>query len=228
MDEATLERHLHLTMTLIGGFMGGYAILNRHDVFGSAQTGNMISLAMDAVGHPDEQWFFRVLAMVIYIVSMAATVVISHKISKITQKRLSILIDGVVLLIIGFYPEEMNPFVALFPIFFATAFQWCSFKGADGFASSSIFSTNNLRQCVTGFTEYLCSKDTESLRRGIYFGKVLICFYGGAAIAFLSCAWIGLKGAWIAILPTVAAFVMCNAEYVLYDVKKKDILKASA
>ena len=46
MDEATLERHLHLTMTLIGGFMGGYAILNRHDVFGSAQTGNMISLAM--------------------------------------------------------------------------------------------------------------------------------------------------------------------------------------
>ena len=32
MDEATLERHLHLTMTLIGGFMGGYAILNRHDV----------------------------------------------------------------------------------------------------------------------------------------------------------------------------------------------------
>ena len=44
MDEATLERHLHLTMTLIGGFMGGYAILNRHDVFGSAQTGNMLSL----------------------------------------------------------------------------------------------------------------------------------------------------------------------------------------
>ena len=120
MDEATLERHLHLTMTLIGGFMGGYAILNRHDVFGSAQTGNMISLAMDAVGHPDEQWFFRVLALVIYIVSMAATVVISHKISKINQKRLSILIDGAVLLILGFYPKEMNPFVALFPIFFAS------------------------------------------------------------------------------------------------------------
>ena len=99
---------------------------------------------------------------------------------------------------------------------------------SDGFASSSIFCTNNLRQCVTGFTEYLCSKDTESLRRGIYFGKVLICFYGGAAIAFLSCKLLDLKGSWIAILPTVAAFVMCNAEYVLYDVKKKDILKASA
>ena len=228
MDEATLERHLHLTMTLIGGFMGGYAILNRHDVFGSAQTGNMISLAMDAVGHPDEQWFFRVLALVIYIVSMAATVVISHKISKINQKRLSILIDGAVLLILGFYPKEMNPFVALFPIFFATAFQWCSFKGADGFASSSIFSTNNLRQCVTGFTEYLCSKDEQSLHRGIYFGKVLLSFYGGVAVSFLATQILDLKASWIGILPTVSAFLLCNVEYGRCKVKKEDILKASA
>ena len=228
MDEATLERRLHLNMTLIGGFMVGYGVINRHDILGSAQTGNMVSLAMDAVGHADEEWFFRIIALIIYVASVSLTVILSHKISKMSQKRLSILIDGAVLLIIGFYPAEMNPFVALFPIFFGTAFQWCSFKGADGFASSSIFCSNNLRQCVTGFTEYLCSKDTESLRRGIYFGKVLICFYGGAAIAFLSCKLLDLKGSWIAILPTVAAFVMCNAEYVLYDVKKKDILKASA
>ena len=228
MDEATLERRLHLNMTLIGGFMVGYGVINRHDILGSAQTGNMVSLAMDAVGHADEEWFFRIIALIIYVASVSLTVILSHKISKMSQKRLSILIDGAVLLIIGFYPAEMNPFVALFPIFFCTAFQWCSFKGADGFASSSIFCRNNLRQCVTGFTEYLCSKDTESLRRGIYFGKVLICFYGGAAIAFLSCKLLDLKGSWIAILPTVAAFVMCNAEYVLYDVKKKDILKASA
>lgn len=227
MDEATLERRLHLNMTLIGGFMGGYAILNRHDVFGSAQTANMITLAMDAVGHPDEQWIFRVIAMVIYIVSMAGTVIISHKISKTNLKRLSILVDGIVLLIIGFYPAEMNPFVALFPIFFATAFQWCSFKGADGFASSSIFCTNNLRQCVTGFTEYLCSKDEQSLRRGIYFGKVLICFYGGVAFSFLACHILDLKASWIGMIPVVSAFILCNAEYAC-KAKKEDILKASA
>lgn len=49
MDEATLERRLHLNMTLIGGFMVGYGVINRHDILGSAQTGNMVSLAMDAV-----------------------------------------------------------------------------------------------------------------------------------------------------------------------------------
>ena len=55
MDEATLERRLHLNMTLIGGFMIGYGVINRHDILGSAQTGNMVSLAMDAVGHADEE-----------------------------------------------------------------------------------------------------------------------------------------------------------------------------
>ena len=42
MDEATLERRLHLNMTLIGGFMVGYGVINRHDILGSAQTGNMV------------------------------------------------------------------------------------------------------------------------------------------------------------------------------------------
>ena len=49
MDKAVLERRLHLTVTFIGGFMGCYAIFNRSDIFGSAQTGNLISFVMDLV-----------------------------------------------------------------------------------------------------------------------------------------------------------------------------------
>ena len=83
MDEATLERRLHLNMTLIGGFMVGYGVINRHDILGSAQTGNMVSLAMDAVGHADEEWFFRIIALIIYVASVSLTVILSHKISYI-------------------------------------------------------------------------------------------------------------------------------------------------
>ena len=123
MDEATLERRLHLNMTLIGGFMVGYGVINRHDILGSAQTGNMVSLAMDAVGHADEEWFFRIIALIIYVASVSLTVILSHKISKMSQKRLSILIDGAVLLIIWFLSggNEFH-FVALFPIFFCYSF----------------------------------------------------------------------------------------------------------
>lgn len=227
MDEATLERRLHLNITLIGGFMVGYGVLNRHDILGSAQTGNMISLAMAAVGHSDEQWAFRIIALVIFIMSICSTVFISQKTTKQNLKRLSILIDGLALFIVGFYPAEMNPFVALFPIFIATAFQWCSFKGADGFASASIFCTNNLRQCVTGFTEYICNGDKQSLRRGVYFGKVLLSYYIGVALSFLLTQVLGLRASWVGIIPVVTAFVLCNTEAVTNKLKEEDILKAN-
>ena len=36
--EQRRERYLHNLMAVIGGFFGGYAILNRCDILGSAQT----------------------------------------------------------------------------------------------------------------------------------------------------------------------------------------------
>lgn len=58
MDEATLERRLHLNMTLIGGFMVGYGVINRHDILGSAQTGNMVFVWLGLpIDHADESGF---------------------------------------------------------------------------------------------------------------------------------------------------------------------------
>ena len=206
MDKAILERRLHLTVTFIGGFMGCYAIFNRCDVFGSAQTGNLISFVMDLTGHSDPHMFFRFSALLIYIFAMVATV-------------------------LGFLPEDMDPFIALYPVFFATAFQWCSFKGADGFNSSCIFCTNNLRQCTTGFAEYLYSKDSEALRRGIFYGKVLLSFYLGVAVCFLFCQRFHLTGAWAGLLPVCAALVLVNEERVLSrekETEKEEVLRIHA
>lgn len=211
MDKNTLERRLHLNVTLIGGFMGGYAILNHNDLFGSAQTTNMISLAMTAAGHPDGQWLYRILGLLVYIAGLTSTVFISHKLKPSQQKQFSIVLDGLVLFAIGFLPKDLNIFVATFPIFFATAFQWCTFKGADGYTSSSIFSTNNLRQCTTSFAEYLCSHDSEALRKGKYFGKVLFFFHTGVVIAFISCNYLGIRGSWPGIIFAVTALSYCYA-----------------
>ena len=118
MDKAILERRLHLTVTFIGGFMGCYAIFNRCDVFGSAQTGNLISFVMDLTGHSDPHMFFRFSALLIYIFAMVATVFLSHKLQKTTLKFVSLLIDALAFLLLGFLPEDMDPFIALYPVFF--------------------------------------------------------------------------------------------------------------
>lgn len=216
MNKTVLERWLHLNMAMIGGFMGGYAILNHHDLFGSAQTANMISLAMDAAGHEDGSCFLRIAGLLIYILGLSSTVIISHKLKPSSQKKLSLAIDGLVLLGMGFFPDDLNIFVATFPIFFATAFQWCTFKGAEGFTSSSIFSTNNLRQCVTGYTEYFYSHDNEALRRGKFFGKVLLSFHIGVAVSFLSCRLLDIKGSWIGLMFILSGYAICyNLESIM-------------
>ena len=188
--------------------MGGFAIFNHNDLFGSAMTTNMISLALDFAGHNDDLMFYRFLAFLIYVAAMVLTVIIAHKISTIFLKNISIFIDATALIIIGLLPKNTNPFVSLFPIFFSTAFQWCSFRGADGFTSSSIFSTNNLRQCTTGFAEYICNKDKNALKRGIYFGKVLISFHIGVIYSYFCCKSLSLRGAWLGIIPVATAFIL--------------------
>lgn len=229
MDKADLERRLHLTVTFIGGFMGCYAIFNRCDVFGSAQTGNLISFVMDLAGHSDTHMFFRFSALLIYILAMVSTVFLSHKLQKTTLKLVSVLIDGLALILLGFLPEDLDPFVALYPVFFATAFQWCSFKGADGFNSSSIFSTNNLRQCTTGFAEYLYSKDSEALRKGIFYGKVLLSFHLGVAMCFLFCSRFHLAGAWAGLFPVCIALAFVYEERALSRAaEKEEVLRVHA
>ena len=206
-----LERWIHLNMAFIGGFIGGYAILNHCDLFGSAQTANMITIALDLSGRADVELFVRILGLFIYMTGLSFTVFLP-KILKVNLKLFSVIIDGVALMIVGFLPEDLNHFIALYPLFFATAFQWCSFKGADGFVSSSIFSTNNLRQFTTSYAEYFCTRDKEALRKGKFFGKVLLSYHLGAALCCVSCMKWGLSGAWICLVPVGTAFVLVMTE----------------
>ena len=201
-----MERWIHQNMAVIGGFMGGYAILNHHDLFGSAQTANMISIAMDAAGRLDADFFVRVLGLLVYMAGLASTVILPKL--NINLKLFSVCLDAAALVLVGLLPGGLNDFIALYPLFFASSVQWCSFKGADGFVSASIFSTNNLRQFTTSFTEYFCSRDREALRKGKFYGKVLFFFHSGVAAAFLSCQAFGLKGAWIGLIPVCSALVL--------------------
>lgn len=206
-----LQRWIHFNMAVIGGFLGGFAILNHHDLFGSAQTSNLISIAMNTAGHSDPDWLIRIVGLAVYAAALSLTVILP-KYTKLPMKPFSLTIDAAAVLITGLLPSDLNDFIALCPLFFAMAIQWCSFPGADGYTSSSIFSTNNLRQFVTSLTEYLCSKDPNALRKGKFFGKVLAFFHIGVMISYLSCSQFGLIGAWICFLPILSGFILVWAE----------------
>lgn len=177
-----MDRWIHFNMAIVGGFLGGFAILNHHELFGSAQTSNLISVFADLAGHPDANFFVRLLGVFIYMFALSLTVILP----KFTRLHL--------------------PYVSLF--IDAMAIQWCSFKGGDGFTCSTIFSTNNLRQFTTSITEYLCSKDPDALRKWKFFASVLLCFHFGVIVSYLSCKNFGHTGSLVCFLPVFSGFCL--------------------
>lgn len=202
----SLDVTIYYTMALVGGFLGGYAVLGRCNVFGSAQTANLINLVLELLGNNPVQVLFRIGAMLLYAAGIALTVLLP-KYTKLNLKPVSIALDCVVVVLLGFLPADMDSLVALYPVFFAMAFQWNAFPGAMGYVSSCIFSTNNLRQITIALTEYLCTKQREPARKTLFFGGSLLFYHLGVAGAFLAVHFWQLRASWFCLLPLAAAAV---------------------
>ena len=207
----TLERWIHLNMCLIGGFIGGFSVLNHSDLFGSAQTANMITIILNILGRNPFEVVIRIVGLMLYVLGLASTVMIP-RIFKANMKVVSVFVDAVAIIAIVLLPENTHPFVALYPVFVAMSIQWCSFPGAEGYTASCIFSTNNLRQCVTAWTEYACTKKKSARKKAVLYGKVLLSFHVGVAIAYLTCVEWGIYGAWVCVLPLVTAMILVHIE----------------
>ena len=203
---------IHHLMAACGGFMGVYAIVSRMGVFGSAQTANLIELVCDILGRDPLEISYRVLALAIYIGAMVLFVVLEKR-SSWDVKRVSIVIDLAAVAVSGFIPEGINPFAALYPVFFASSFQWCAFKGAGSYVSATIFSTNNLKQTVTAAVEACLSRrDGEAhdkmVQKALFFGGTLVCFHLGVAAGYgLWLLW-GVRSIWACALPLCACALL--------------------
>lgn len=211
MDKKKLRQCIHYNMSLCGGFFGGYAILNRCEVFGNAQTANLIHFAMDVLGKDIRQMTIRFIACALYMCGIMFTVIIP-KYTKWNKFLISIIIDMAAVISLCFMPKEINNIVALYPVFFAMAFQWNVFSDICGYVSSTIFSTNNIRQMTISFTKYACDRKKEDLVRGKFYAGVLLFYHIGVAIAFCSCKLIGLQGILVCMLPLLTALFFVDME----------------
>ena len=202
---------LHCIMAFIGGYIGAYALLNRADVFGNAQTANLIHLAMSIVGTNFFDLFIRIIGVALYMAGVAL-VVIWPKITKISVHFLAVFVDAIALIMLGFLPKDMNIIVSLYPIFFAAAVQWTAFPGVYGYNCSTIFSTNNLKQFTMAGVEYLCSHEKKFGHKAKFYGSVLITYHLGVVCEFLVNNILGIKSSWIGLVAVAVAVVFVVIE----------------
>lgn len=214
------EVKMHFLMAICGGFLGGYAIFSRMAVFGSAQTANLIELVSSILGNDILDVCLRLGALLIYVGAIIIATYLEKR-SKINLKYLCIALEMLAVLIVGMIPNTVDPLLSLYPIFFVTAFQWSVFKGALGYASSTIFSTNNIKQTVVSLTEYMLLDELElkqeKLKKAQFFGGTLISFHIGVAISCIACELYSIHGIWFGVV-----ILLINFGYIVYGYNSKE------
>ncbi|MBB5263995.1 uncharacterized membrane protein YoaK (UPF0700 family) [Catenibacillus scindens] len=199
---------LHYNMCLVGGFLGAYAMFLRGGNFGSAQTGNLIEAVMEGLGGQWQELLIRVGGLAIYICAIVASFLLGKSLSKGKMRRLCFFVEAVGILAAAILPEKMNDILALYPVFFITAFQWGVFSGAKGYNSATIFSTNNIKQTVLGWTEYFRTKDLKQREKAVFYTLTLTFFHTGVAAGFLATTAIGAPAALCCLAPLGSAAVI--------------------
>ncbi len=203
----SLERYTHFTMSLIGGFFGGFAIINFCDAFGNAQTANMIHTVLAIVGNDFSSVFLRVTGIIIYFLSFALSFVLS-KYTRVNRKYVSLFLNLTAVFLVAFLPESRSAIVCIYPIFFAMPFQWSVFGGADGFASSTIFSSNNFRQFATALTDYFCTKDGQAWKKAKFYAQTLLSYHLGVLCSAIGTLLFSKNSIFLLILPIMTATVL--------------------
>jgi len=206
-----IDLYRHLSFCTVGGFFGCYAVLVHGGIMGNAQTVNLLELLLDALRGDLYATALHLAALVLYVLGTMLTVLLPHWCG-VDMHKVSPFVTAAAAVIVAFLPAELNPVVALYPIFFAMSVQWSSFAGARGFYSATIFSTNNTKQTSLALANYLCDKDRAHLRKMWFYLLTLLCFHVGAAAAYFAVTRWYIRGA-LAVLPFIVwSFVLAVCE----------------
>jgi uncharacterized membrane protein YoaK (UPF0700 family) len=94
------------------------------------------------------------------------------------------------------------------PLFFMMATQWTIFHGNGKYNSSTIFSTNNLKQLTLSLGEYMIGHDKAQLDKAKFFANSILWFHIGVATSFFAFRKFDVSASTCALPFTVAAFVL--------------------
>lgn len=205
---------IHHLMAFCGGLTGVYSIAGRMGVFAAAETANMIEIVCDLVGKDNLQFAYRVGALLVYSLALVLHTMMSRR-TRLDLRLISLALDALAVIALSLMPLDMDPFLALYPLFFASAYQWCSFNGARGYTCSTIFSTNNLRQAVTAATDWLIlpredERKHKSGEKAAFFGGTLLAFNGGVAVGYVAYRSLGNVSVLLSLLPILVVFALIS------------------
>lgn len=169
---------------------------------------NLMDLLIDVSDGNGFSAAARIGAFLIFSSGIAAAWLL-HEFCTLPMRELCIVVDAAALMLSARLPEEVFAFFRVYPLFFATSFQWGSFNHVGQYPSATLFLTENLKNCVTRWLRYFFYRDVQDLTGArIYTLTIANYLLGGS----LGCAAVNIHGAagvcWAFAPLAVAALVL--------------------
>jgi len=211
MKRKTADTLAFYIMAAAGGIFGGFTVIYA-GILGAAQSTNLITFIIALFGRDVKEMLVRVGLLAVFALGTASTRIIKEC-CKLDIRTASIIVDIICTAVILLIPERVDPMLVIYPAVFAMAFQYNSFTGALGFASSSVFSSNNFRQFIDSAAEYFCTRKFQAKKKCVFFAGSLFSFHVGVIIAVAGTLLFGKISIAAAFIPVFAAIAPVLVSY---------------
>lgn len=196
MSESIL---LAIFLAIGGGFRDAYSYNLRGHVFANAQTGNLALFSQALANLQFHTAFKFVFPIVAFIIGIYLTDLIKFFFknnNKIHWRQIIVLIEVLMLIIVGYIPAESNH-LANTIISLACAMQVETFRKFLNFPMATTMCTGNLRSGTEALVEFSLHKDSNKLKKSLYYFLIITMFCTGVALGAISGNFLGLQSIWL-------------------------------
>lgn len=202
-----------ILLAISGGYMDAYTYIFRGKVFANAQTGNMILFGINLSEGNFDLAFHYFVPVIAFIGGLCLSQIVKYKHEKhhvLHWKQISILIEAVILMAVGFVPNSLN-WIANCMVSFACGIQVQSFRKVHGNTFATTMCIGNIRMSIDLLFLYFYEKDNSYLKTSIIYFSVIASFIIGAVMGRIGAEYFGGYSILIssAIL-ILAFFIMCE------------------
>lgn len=202
---------LSALLSFSGGLQDAYTYNVRGRVFANAQTGNVVLMSQSFMQGEIARGlhYMGPLAAFALGIFIAERIENRYKDSKSFHwRQIIILIEMIVLAVVGVMSSKLD-IPANMLVSFACAMQVQTFRTVRGYGYASTMCIGNLRSGTESFSQYLRSKNKDTLFKSLHFFGIILFFAIGAGFGGVVSSMFGIRTIWIsAALLLLAAIMM--------------------
>lgn len=217
-------------LTFIGGYMNSYSYFIRGGSLVTMQSGNMARIGL-AIYLGDNSLF--IISLVPILGCLAGVTLLQLTRRRFPQndeffwQKMSILVEILIFLIVGFIPSGYHNHILNFTIAMASGFQLCHLKNYGGYTHTTTLGSGNVRNLGLIFANAIFDRDKKSIKLLFEYFVLMSTFTLGAYLGSVGSGLWDTYSIWVcvAILSVLLILtIKLEKEETLYDECLADIV----